>query len=779
MPEVNIPAEVAELLEPISGNSPAGQDATGSEEYIKLEMETGKAQPDYEAYVKWATEILKNMSKNLRVAIWLCFAWYRTNQMAGFRNGLILILELMKKYGDKLFPENVVHRSKSFAFLNSRISKFMEKDEITAENAADTENVKTLLGEIIAECGKQFPENVPNLKELSQVVEAKAKLVKNFATEAKQESKEELSATPETETVTSAEKVSEDQPAAQPSTEIDAVEEMKVEEKETIQIPDKVAELLEPISADSPAGENVDTGTSEDYFKLEMEVDKPQPDYKSIIEMAASILRDKSKHLRVAIWICYAWYRTEEVVGLRKGMILITQLLNRYKDKLFPEKPVIRGKTLLFLNSKLPRFLEKEEVHSGNAQDWQDIKNLFDRLNTISKEQFSDKAPALKELENVISILSNKAKKLLEKKEAPKAASAETTAKPATAGVATAPSPPVGAPGATVPLISSEKSAIFALKNVLKFFFEAESDGKKERKVPEDGFVYGISRLLQWGKLKLPIEKDKVTQIEGPNPPRQNYIQNLFSNNDWDSLISNIEIDFLTHDGFKYWFDGQRLVVHALEQKGGLYSNAAQEIKIQLDRLIARVPGLPKLIFKDKQTPFASKETLTWLEDEVKGASGGGKAEDLILPPIMGEDYEPINKTYEIAIGELPENFEKNAQAMQRAIEGDTRRKGRFLRMLNLANFCYAARQFESAKVLLTQLIKQIEAYQLMEWEPALCVAVWQSTYLTNIKLLTLEGESNVNSSLEQEQQDLFKKIGNYDLVLALKLSNRKPKQGE
>jgi uncharacterized protein YfeS len=115
---------------------------------------------------------------------------------------------------------------------------------------------------------------------------------------------------------------------------------------------------------------------------------------------------------------------------------------------------------------------------------------------------------------------------------------------------------------------------------------------------------------------------------------------------------------------------------------------------------------------------------------------------------------------------------------MQQQISGDTRRKGRFLRQLNLANLCIEAKQFQLAKVHLLQLIDKIEEYNLAEWEQALCVAVWQSTYLVNNNLLETEDKESKNR-IENEQAKLFSKIANYDGVLAIKLSNKKLNGGK
>ncbi len=83
------------------------------------------------------------------------------------------------------------------------------------------------------------------------------------------------------------------------------------------------------------------------------------------------------------------------------------------------------------------------------------------------------------------------------------------------------------------------------------------------------------------------------------------------------------------------------------------------------------------------------------------------------MPPIIGEDYDQINKDYETACEELPKNFEENLKTMQQSIEGESRKKGRFLRLLNLANYCYLAKKYPLAQPFFGQLMQLIEQYHI------------------------------------------------------------------
>jgi hypothetical protein len=125
---------------------------------------------------------------------------------------------------------------------------------------------------------------------------------------------------------------------------------------------------------------------------------------------------------------------------------------------------------------------------------------------------------------------------------------------------------------------------------------------------------------------------------------------------------------------------------------------------------------------------FAERKTAARPQSHVLPTTGVAEARTTsILPPVMGEEYEDINKEYEAACQRVPAEFDEVAKAMQAGIQGDTRRKGRFLRTLNLAKLCLQSRQERMARIFLEKLQQDISDYRLEEWEPALCVAVWSS----------------------------------------------------
>ncbi|MDP2365858.1 MAG: TssA family type VI secretion system protein, partial [Ignavibacteria bacterium] len=428
-----------------------------------------------------------------------------------------------------------------------------------------------------------------------------------------------------------------------------------------LEIPDIVNDYTEPIPGDSPVG--IDASNEEEYFILNMEIPKTTPDYKKCIELSAVILKEKSKDIKIATWLCFAMFRTEKIKGLVNGLKIIYHLLKKYENNLYPTNPNYRSKAIQFLNQ--PRFyklLEREAPDSSNAKDFIEADIILKGIVEECSKLFPDNIPVLKFIVEVIQSHVESANDLLappkEKKQVPQEQpqlekKVEVVEKPVSENII--PPKVVEKPvQQTVPVkesspqpikVSSENDCIIQLRQTLTQFYEYQDNGNKKEKVPESYFVFGIARQLQWGKLFHLPETDSVTLIEPPNQIMQGNTKKWFETSDWDTLIPRIEINFLKADNaFIYWLDVQRFITKALVQKGGNYTFAADEIKRQLAQLINRIPDIHKLKFKDKQTPFADDETVKWIFDEVMSSVNQGEVkEQIILPPIMGEDYDQIN----------------------------------------------------------------------------------------------------------------------------------------
>ena len=185
--ELEIPDIVQDYLEPFSGDSPVGIDATNEEEYFVLNMEIPKTSPDYKKCIELSAVILKEKSKDIKIATWLCFALFRTEKIKGLVNGLKIIYHLLKKYENNLYPANPNYRSKAIQFLNQpRFYKLVEKESVSTSNAKDFIEADIVLNSIIAECSQLFPKNVPVLKFIVEVMQTHAENAQDLLTPPKE-----------------------------------------------------------------------------------------------------------------------------------------------------------------------------------------------------------------------------------------------------------------------------------------------------------------------------------------------------------------------------------------------------------------------------------------------------------------------------------------------------------------------------------------------------------------------------------------------------------------
>ncbi len=547
------------------------------------------------------------------------------------------------------------------------------------------------------------------------------------------------------------------------------------------EVSDFVRGFLDPVPGDSPAGQ--DASNDEEYFKLSMEFPKTVPNYKNWIDLSEIILKEKSKDIKVASWMCFALYRSEQLKGFRNGLEIVYHLLKNFGNDLFPDKISHKSKAIQFLStSRVTKLLERDQINKTNAPEIISINELISLILSECEKLMPENVPVLQSLQDVFSEHVKNAEKALKPAPAPEK---KPITPPALKSEMKQTSAPASAAEEVPPVktgrLAAEDEIIVQLRRYLTYFYEVIRDNETVEKVPESYFAFGIARQIQWGTLSPPSSEEKITNIEPPNDIIRKLLLTWHNEGKSDILIPRVELEFLKDNSeFRYWFDAQRYLVNALEKKGGSYTTAANDIKYYLSRLVKRLPELPGLKFSGGEVPFADKDTLNWLDQISVSAAAGSAGEEqgsTIHPMIVDQSYEEINTEYKKAVKGLPKNFEKEFELMQQKLNSEESMKGKFLRRLNIANFCYEAKQYNIAKVNLEELNRMIDGLNLSDWEPALCTSIWHSLYLTNVQLLfTMDKEANKNV-LENQQEELFYKIAKHNGILAIILEQQKHKR--
>lgn len=118
--------ELARL--PCSQTSFAGGDSRFSGEFETLENEVGKAQsihgnaqPDWQKVLENSESLLRQQSKDLRVAVWLAWALQQRESFPGLLAGLSVLRHLCEHHWSTVYPEKLRTRGAAFGWLVSRL----------------------------------------------------------------------------------------------------------------------------------------------------------------------------------------------------------------------------------------------------------------------------------------------------------------------------------------------------------------------------------------------------------------------------------------------------------------------------------------------------------------------------------------------------------------------------------------------------------------------------------------------------------------------------------
>ena len=113
---------------PCSQTSFAGSDMRFSSEYELLESELGKAQsihgtgqPDWHKVLEVSESVLRQQSKDLRVAVWLTWALHQRESFPGLLAGLGLLRYLCEEHWTSVYPEKNRTRGAALSWLVSRL----------------------------------------------------------------------------------------------------------------------------------------------------------------------------------------------------------------------------------------------------------------------------------------------------------------------------------------------------------------------------------------------------------------------------------------------------------------------------------------------------------------------------------------------------------------------------------------------------------------------------------------------------------------------------------
>src|SRR5512140_1842972 len=114
------------------------------------------------------------------------------------------------------------------------------------------------------------------------------------------------------------------------------------------QLREKAKTWIEPCSAAAPAGGAAKTNPQYEAVITEMAkleaVTGGQIDWNMVLDSSSKVLQSVSKDLRIATYMAYGLYQTQGLEGLATGLVLVSEIMDRYWPGLFPELARLRGR---------------------------------------------------------------------------------------------------------------------------------------------------------------------------------------------------------------------------------------------------------------------------------------------------------------------------------------------------------------------------------------------------------------------------------------------------
>lgn len=540
-------------------------------------------------------------------------------------------------------------------------------------------------------------------------------------------------------------------------------------------------------------------------------------DWPLVIKLAGDALATRSKDLQLAAWLGEAMLRREGFGSFRATLDVTRGLLDKYWETVYPEVEdgdlEMRAAPLEWMGLKLEipvkmaainraghtylQYAEARSIGTEQEADGDSAKRTkreeaiaarkptieeFDKafadtpkafvkqlasdvagtieslqaLDDFSRDKFGDAAPSFLKLRDVLQEEQRVVGQLLARKLEQDPDPVEA-APVAVAGAADASGTALGTPGDGARVLSAEpvdrNDAASRVISAARFLRRTE---------PLSPASYLMLRALRWGELRAAGSNPDPKLLEAPTTQMRTQLRGLMLDSAWDQLLEMAETVMGTPVG-RGWLDLQRYALTACQALGEDFAIVASSIRGELRALLGAIPSLPSMALMDDM-PTATGPTLSWLRDEkIIGGEEEGADEAAIAAPalVSTEAREREGRAgLERAAAEVRAGRpEKAIQLLMRALDREKTRRGRFLRQAELARVMVDAGFVQVAQPILQELMADIEAHKLDEWEAGELVA--RPMALMYRCLEKLDGDSST-------RQDLYTRIARLDPLQAI-----------
>jgi type VI secretion system protein ImpA len=166
-------------------------------------------------------------------------------------------------------------------------------------------------------------------------------------------------------------------------------------------------QLLNPIRDDQPAGADLSFSPELDAITQarkfddasldqgEWVTDIKEADWDFVVKKCSSLLQQKSKDLRLAVWLAEAGAKKYRMRGLAEGLLVLAGLIDKFWDQgLFPESDGDdhdqRIGNLAWILARVPALLREMPVTDGNASKYTTLDFEKARKNPNGEMKLND-----------------------------------------------------------------------------------------------------------------------------------------------------------------------------------------------------------------------------------------------------------------------------------------------------------------------------------------------------------------------------------------------------
>ena len=431
---------------------------------------------------------------------------------------------------------------------------------------------------------------------------------------------------------------------------------------------------------------NNDLRASEEFVLLEAEIGKlasvhadQAPDWQQVQTLGAHLM-PLGHDLHVSCWYSLSCLQLQGCSGLVPALQALETLITHHWASSQP--PRLRGR-LAALSWLHCRLAEHPELAASQKPLRIALRSSMKRLASALRAIDNDQSDSWQHLAQQLD----------------SAAPAEQ--EPAQVPASQAPSAAPVASAVDNSVINSEREAQQRLKHLqdcaaplLQWWL---GDGAQEH------HAINLTRTLIRASLStLPSHNaELITQLRPPPPERVNRYTEQLHSGDPRQLLYEIENSLRRAP---FWLDGHHLAWQCCQAISA--SNAADQLRLQLQQLLRDLPGLEHLRFSDG-TPFASQTTRQWI------ASTPAAAPEATTPHDDASPVEILQRN----------GFAAAAAELQRQVQSQPGERPRVIARLELARLHLHNGQADQARALLECIRQQLQASQALAlWEPRLLI---------------------------------------------------------